>query len=434
MQKTAVLNFPPDFLWGTAASSHQVEGNNNNNDWWEWEQQGKINDGSVSGPACDHYNRFDEDFAALRRQHHNTHRLSIEWSRIEPEQGRWNKQAVKHYKAVLASLKSKGLKPMLTLHHFTNPLWLSRQGGWEQPQVVRFFKRYARFVAEELGEGIELWITINEPVVYAFESYIAGIWPPGKRDFKAAMRVLKHMLLAHAEAYHAIHSVLTDGCKVSFAKHYRIFDPFCGCSIFDRTMAYVIDFIFNRHFTKACIGGTIYPPVALFKQVPRLKNTLDYIGINYYSREMIRFTPFKPGSDFFTLITRPGAPVNFLGWEIYPYGLFRLLRKQKKYKKAIYITENGIATENDEERGRFIIEHLKQMHCAITGGIDVRGYYYWSCLDNFEWAEGFTPRFGLTHVDYKTQKRTLRGSGKLYAEIAGRGKITGDMILKTGYS
>jgi beta-glucosidase len=428
MPRHPELVFPPGFLWGTAASSHQVEGNNTNNDWWEWEEQGHINDGTVSGPACDHYRRFDKDFAALRQQHHNTHRLSLEWSRLEPEQGRWDTQAVKHYKAVLRSLQAKGLKPMLTLHHFTNPLWLSREGGWEQPQVVRLFERYTRFAAEELGKDVDLWVTINEPVVYAYESYLLGAWPPGKKDFKTAMRVLKHMLLAHAEAYHTIHSVLGDSCHVGIAKHCRVIDPFRRRSPFDRMAASCIDFILNRHFIKACMSGTIDPPVAPFKHVSRLTNTLDFIGINYYSREMLRFAPFGFCSDFFRLITKPGAPVTFLGWEIYAYGLYRLLKILKKYKKPVYITENGIATETDEERSKFIVDHLRQVHRALAEGVDVRGYYYWSAWDNFEWAEGFTPRFGLTHVDYKTQKRTLRASGRLYAEIAEKGKITGEML------
>jgi beta-glucosidase len=426
MKKTAQLAFPSGFLWGTAASAHQVEGGNTNNDWWEWEKRGKIKDNSVSGRACDHYRRFDMDFEELRRQHHNTHRLSLEWSRIEPAQGRWDAQAVRHYKAVLRSLKAKGLRPMLTLHHFTNPLWLSRQGGWEQPQVVRVFDRYTRFVAEELGEDVDLWITINEPVIYAYEGYVLGAWPPGKNNFKTAMRVLKHMLLAHAEAFHTIHTVLGDRARVGIAKHCRVIDPFRRQSPFDRMAAYYIDYILNRHFLKACINGTITPPVALFRHVPRLKNTLDYIGLNYYSREMVRFTPFVLGADSFNLITKPGAPVSFLSWEIYAYGLYRLLKILKKYKRPVYITENGMAAENDEERSRFIVDHLVQVHRAIREGVDVRGYYYWSAWDNFEWAEGFTPRFGLTHVNYKTQKRVLRASGRLFAEIAEKGKITGE--------
>jgi len=432
MPKHAKLVFPPHFLWGTAASSHQVEGHNSNNDWWQWEEQGNINDGTVSGPACDHYNRFEQDFNSLQQQHHNTHRLSLEWSRIEPEQGHWDKQAIKHYKAVISSLKNKGIKPMLTLHHFTNPLWLAKKGGWERPEVVSLFNRYTRFVVQELGEDVKVWITINEPIVYAFESYIQGIWPPGKHDFQAAMRVIKHMLLAHARAYHTIHTLLGDNCSVSFAKHYRILDPYRGCSFFDRTISCLFDFIFNRLFTGACMSGVIPPPVAWFKRVPLLKNTMDFIGINYYSREMLKFDLAKPDSLFMSFFTKPGSTVNSLGWEIYPYGLYRFLKSLKKYNKPVYITENGTTTIDDKKRSRFILDHLKQVHRAIARGIDVRGYYYWSCLDNFEWAEGLTPRFGLMHVDYKTQKRTLRQSGRLYAEIAEKGKITVEMFERIG--
>ncbi len=424
--------FPPSFLWGTAASAHQVEGNNTNNDWWEWEHRGKINDGSRSGPACDHYNRFEEDFSALRKQHHNTHRFSIEWSRIEPEKGRWDTRAVAHYKQVIRSLKSRGLTPMLTLHHFTNPLWLARMGGWENPAVVGFFERFARFAARELGKDVGLWITINEPIVYAYECYISGIGPPGKNDFSAAMRVIRHMLLAHAAAYHALHEVLGESCRVSFAKHCRVLDPYRGGSFFDRALSMCFDFMFNRLFTSACIHGVIPPPAAFFQRARRLKNTMDFIAVNYYTRELIRFDIGKADSLFMSLVTRPGAKVNSLRWEFYPYGLFRFLKRFRKYHKPVYITENGTCTPDDTERSRFMVAHLKQVHRAVSRGIDVRGYYYWSCMDNFEWAEGFTPRFGLMEVDYNTQRRTLRESGKLYAEIAGTGILTPEMMKRFG--
>ncbi|MEJ2662953.1 MAG: glycoside hydrolase family 1 protein [Spirochaetia bacterium] len=432
MPEPVSYTFPSTFLWGTAASSHQVEGGNTNNDWWEWEQRGKIKDGSRSGAACDQYHRFAQDFSALKKQHHNTHRLSLEWSRIEPEAGRWDKSAIAHYKQVIHSLKSKGLVPMVTLHHFTNPLWLMRMGGWENPGVVGLFARYARFAARELGENVDLWITINEPIVYAYESYISGIWPPGKNDFGTAMRVIRHMLSAHAAAYHAVHDVLGRTCRVGFAKHCRVLDPYRGGSFFDRLLSLGFDFIFNRLFTAACIHGVIPPPAAFFRRVRRLRNTTDFIGINYYTRELIKFDLTKADSLFISLFTRPGAKVNSLGWEFYPRGLYRFLQSLKKYRKPVYITENGTCTADDTERCRFIVAHLRQVHRAISRGIDVRGYYYWSCLDNFEWAEGFTPRFGLMEVEYTTQRRTLRGSGRLYAEIARSGGITTEMIRRFG--
>jgi beta-glucosidase len=424
--------FPSSFLWGTAASAHQVEGGNTNNDWWEWEGKGRTADGSRSGAACDHYRLFEQDFSALQKQHHNTHRFSVEWSRIEPRQGRWDKQAVAHYQRVIRSLNARGLAPMLTLHHFTNPLWLARMGGWENPRVVDLFERYARFAARELGKDVGLWITINEPVVYAYECYVSGIGPPGKNDFSAAMRVIRHMLLAHAAAYHVLHDVLGGSCRVGFAKHYRVLDPFRGGSFFDRLLSLCFDFMFNRMFPAACRSGIIPPPAAFFRRVRGLKNTMDFLAVNYYTRELIRFDISKADSFFMSMSTKPGAKVNSLGWEFYPFGLFRFLKMLGKYDKPVYITENGTCVADDTERARFIVAHLRQAHRAVSRGIDVRGYYYWSCLDNFEWAEGFTPRFGLTEVDYKTQRRTLRESGKLYAEIALNGGITREMLERFG--
>ena len=192
------LRFPKGFLWGCATAAHQVEGNNTNNNWWQWEQEGgHIKGGDVSGIACDHYNRFDSDFALAQELGHNAHRLSVEWSRIEPEEGRWDMKEVAHYRQVMESLHRHGLTPMVTLHHFTNPIWFERQGGWINPRSVELIARYSGFIAKELGDLVPFWSPINEPMVIVIGSYLFGVDPPGQQDWGAAMTASRHLLQAH---------------------------------------------------------------------------------------------------------------------------------------------------------------------------------------------------------------------------------------------
>jgi beta-glucosidase len=424
--KKTTLAFPKGFLWGTASAAHQVEGKNSNS-WTEWEKQpGRIADGKRSGRACDHYNRFDRDFANLQRLHNNTHRLSLEWSRLEPKSGKWNDKEFAHYRRVLSSLKKRGLEPMLTLHHFTNPLWFEALGAFAHPESPEIFERFTLRAAEELGGPVRLWCTINEPVVYTHHSYMLGIWPPGRTDARLAFRVLGNLLRAHARAYRALHKVLGDGIQVGIAKHFRVFDPARPLHPGDRLMAKNMDFMFNRLAILALARGVVYPPLALWSHDRSLAGTLDFIGVNYYSREFVRFRPHRPDLLFGEFVRKSGLARNSLDWEIYPHGLYRILRYCARFGLPVYITENGIATEDDAQRTAYIASHLAAAHQAIADGVDVRGYYYWSNLDNFEWEEGYTARFGLYGVDFKTRKRALRESGRRYAEIAGRNTLAID--------
>jgi beta-glucosidase len=412
------LKFPKGFLWGAAASSHQVEGHNHNS-WTEWENlPGKIADGSRSGMACDHYRRFEADCDDLKRLNHTTHRLSLEWSRLEPEPGRWDGREFEHYRKVLAALGKRGIEPMVTLHHFTNPVWFERLGAFSHDESPDMFARFAAQAAQELGAPVKLWCTINEPVIYAYFGYLSGLWPPGERDFGRTVLVLRHLLSAHALAYRALHGELGRTIKVGIAKHMRIFDPWNPRHPGDRSAARLNDFMFNRAVLIALTSGRLRPPLALRRTDPALAGTLDFIGVNYYSRELVRFRPHRPGDLFSELRTKADAPHNSLGWEIYPEGLLRVLTYCQRFGLPLYVTENGIPTENDAARVQFIAGHLKEVHRAIKHGVDVRGYYYWSALDNFEWAEGYTARFGLIDVNFKTQKRTIRESGRFLADVA----------------
>ena len=427
----SIIRFPQGFLWGTATSSHQVEGNNTNNDWWEWEKgTGHIRDGHRSELACDWWNHAEQDFDLAQEMGQNAHRLSLEWSRIEPQEGEWDDDAMARYRQMLAGLRERGLEPMVTLHHFTNPLWLVEKGGWETEAVVPLFERYATKVAEELGDLVELWSVLNEPNVYAILSYAGGRWPPGKQNLLLAFRVLSNMLLAHGQAYQAIHR-LQPRAKVGIAHAVRVFDPARPNSRLDRWAASIPDRIFNQLVLTALTEGVLAFPLTLNRKVPDLVDSADFLGVNYYTRDMVAFDASRPHELFGRRFYTEGAEMGDGGYsEVYPEGLYRLLKRLATYGKPIYITENGLPDEDDDQRPRFILTHLAAVHRAMEEGVPVKGYFHWSLVDNFEWAEGWTLRFGLIALDVETQERTVRRSGQLYGEICQAGAITQDMVRR----
>ncbi|MBI4398297.1 MAG: glycoside hydrolase family 1 protein [Candidatus Omnitrophica bacterium] len=427
MEKT--FEFPKDFLWGAATSSHQVEGNNVNNDWWQWEQNGKVKE--RSGKACDHWNRYREDFAMAKSLHHNAHRFSLEWSRIEPQEGRFSEEALLHYREVIESLRSIGLEPIVTLHHFTLPLWLAEKGGWLFAGTPDLFARYVRKVVEVVGEYVRYWITFNEPVAYVFKGYLVGEWPPAEKSYEKTIRALSHLLKGHVLAYDTIkegnRQLKRPAAQVGIAKHVLIFTPCSNKSWKDRLSVWLRNLIFNHLFIKALIRGRIFFPGFFRIQLPKAK-TLDFIGLNYYTRDFVHNEGFHIPAIFGDICTlkhhRGVGKRNFLSWEIYPKGLYQLVKEFSQYRLPLLVTENGVCMDRDEERFNFVLSHLEQLAKAVKEGAKVFGYFYWSLLDNYEWAEGYGPRFGLVEVDYATQVRTIRGSAKQFAEICKTGRIS----------
>ena len=382
-----ILKFPKNFLWGTATSAYQVEGGINNCDWTKWKD---------AGLSCDHYHRYEEDFDLAKNiLHNNAHRFSIEWSRIEPEKGKWDLKEIEHYKKVLLALNKRDLNPFVTLHHFTNPLWLVKEGGWENKKVIDYFARYAEFVVKTLGEYVDFWITINEPLVYIGQGYLDCKWPPGKKNVFKAFRVLSNMIKSH-KAAHKIIQKIDPTAKISIATHNIFFEPYKEKSFLDKLSVSLSSYFWNRYFLN------------------KVKNYLDFIGLNYYFHNIMQF-PFKTKDH--------NGLSSDLGWEIYPKGIYYVLKELQRYKKPIYIMENGIADAKDKYCSKFIIDHLKWVHKAIQEGIDVRGYFHWSLIDNFEWAEGFKPRFGLIAVDYNTLQRTPYRAAEVYGKICQNNSI-----------
>ncbi len=388
------------FLWGAATSSHQVEGDNVNNDWWEWEH--KTAGACRSGKACDHYNRFREDFEWAQKLGHNAHRLSIEWSRVENKRGNWNQREINHYREVLEDLKEREMSTFVTLHHFTNPLWLARLGGWRSSRSPDFFARYVKTVADNLGHLVDYWVTINEPIVYATQSYWRGKWTPRKRSLWGWRKVVKNMARAHKKAYRIIHRSY-EQARVGVAKNLIAYVPDNEKRWLDKASVRFLDFWFNRYFYQ--LTGKHH----------------DFIGVNYYFCERKKFSVKPP----FIVNREWSGERSDIGWPIKPKGLTQVLLGLNKLKRPVFVTENGIADAEDKRRAEYVRSHLRAIESAQKKGVDVRGYLHWSLLDNFEWDKGFSPRFGLLEVDYRTMERRPRLSAYVYKGIidAASGKL-----------
>lgn len=417
---TKNIEFSDDFLFGTATASLQIEGGDENNNWYRWCELKRIKDNSHCRIANDHWNRTEEDTALLSDLGCNAHRLSLEWSRIEPEKGRFDHDAITHYIDEIQDLKSHGIDPMVTLYHFSLPLWFEDQGGWKNPESIKLFERYTDYVVRNLGGIVSKWITINEPNVYLVATYISGDFPPGrvfdKKSYKTAAR---HLIYAHIISYKKIHEISNNLQKnntlVSAAFHVRVFQPEN-----DKFLSKVSASMYDKWFHLVFMDGMIRGDLSLLgiKKNPYGKGQYaDFIGLNYYSRDIVK-VDFNPFTFYGKLTLKKDCRVNDLGWEIYPKGIYEVcMRFWNEYKLPVFITENGICDENDEKRKSFIADHLFYLNKAIKDGVDVRGYYHWTLMDNFEWHEGDSVKFGLYHVDYDTQVRTLRKSGEFYRGI-----------------
>ena len=428
------LRFPAGFLWGAATSAHQVEGGNTANDWWRFEQRkGAIRGERSSGDACRHWELFDEDFARAASDGHNAHRLSLEWSRLEPARGQFDPGAVAHYHDVLASLKRHGLTPIVTLHHFTNPVWVADSGGWEVRDTVDRFEAFVHFCAKEFGSEVDWWCTVNEPEVYAFRGWSEGLWPPAVRDDSRALSVIANQLEAHGRAYRVLKAedrADADGdgiaARIGFAKHYTQLEPQRAWNPLDHLQAYFENRVFIEAVERAAVDGTIDLAIPgarrVHRELPELKGALDWYGLNYYTRWMVRSLSPKPH------VARPGAPHTDLDWELWPEGFERALVHAGSYGLPVLVTENGVADEQDALRPWAIVGFVEAMHRAIERGVRVLGYLHWSLLDNFEWADGFHGRFGLYAVDFDRDERprTRRASAEVYARIARANALRAD--------
>ncbi len=447
-----VLKFPDNFKWGSATSAHQVEGGNHN-DWTEWEKSEERVKGLklkglnpadfISGQACDSYNRYEEDFDIAKKLNQNIHRFSIEWSRIEPEEGKFDFEAIKHYQRLVKALRGRGIEPMITLWHFTNPIWFAGKGGWLNSKAPEYFTRYAKYVVDNLKDEVGLWITFNEALtVYAGYTKLSATWPSRDRGIWNFFKTRRNITKAHIFAYQEIKRLYGS------MSH----NPLLQRASASQNGATLCNAEASHNVAVGITENNVYVPdaknlgVTLMRRLyRRFRNFYffkehtphyDFIGLNYY--HISRKPYFGEKNE---IIPRQDLMTE-MNWEIYPKGIFHVLKDLSKFKKPIYITENGIADGTDKLREKFIKEHLRWIWQAIQDGVDVRGYMYWSLLDNFEWAEGFKPRFGLVEVDpvrgregsqrvsasngvdYATLERKIRPSAYEYAKICASNSLS----------
>ncbi|MFN2120975.1 MAG: glycoside hydrolase family 1 protein [Anaerolineales bacterium] len=425
---SATYHFPRGFLWGTATAAHQVEGNNTNNQWWAWEQGGHTD--GTSGLACDWWGgRWREDFDRAAESGQSAHRLSVEWSRIQPSPDRWDQDAIEHYRTMLRGLRDRGMTAMVTLHHFTDPLWLTELGAWETEAVVPLFERFAERVVEALKEYCTLWCTINEPNVYAILGYVTGNMPPGTGGLRKAVTVQANMVRAHAAAFRAIHRIQPEA-RVGYALHYRPmlarrrwFPP-------DVILRRVVDRTFNLAFPSAISTGVLRSPVGNAR-VAEATGTQDYCGLNYYTRPTVWFDLSQPQDYFAQLGNAPGDDLSeHAAIANIPRGLYDSIAwLVRSYPDVpIIITENGVESTDDSIRPRYIAQHLHQVWRAVNFNWQVKGYLHWTLVDNFEWERGWSHRFGLWALDEVTQKRSKRPSADLYADICRTNSLSAEMV------
>ncbi len=445
------MPFPADFAWGAATSSYQIEGavqeDGKGPSIWDTfsHTPGKIANGDTGDVACDHYHRWADDVDLMASYGLNAYRFSVSWPRIQPDgRGAPNRRGVDFYSRLVDRLLENGIRPALTLNHWDIPQALQDDGGWQNRDMVERFADYAAIMYDALGDRVAWWITHNEPWIISALGYRIGIHAPGARDVEAELRTSHHLLLSHGaavEAYRASGSAAPIGITLNLLPTYPQAD-----TDRDRRAAVLSDGYTNRWYLDPVFRGA-YPADMLeyFGErfsldwirdgdLARASRPIDFLGVNYYSRRIVRAPREDESAEFAWVVrteTTTGIPTSDLGWEMTPETFLELLIRLKQEYEApvIYITENGCSLRDeiapdggvhDPRRIAFFDGHLRVLETAIERGVDVRGYFAWSLLDNFEWAEGYGPRFGITYVDYPTQRRIPKDSAAWYRDVIAR--------------
>ncbi len=447
--------FPHDFTWGVATAAYQIEGavqeDGRGPSIWDTfaHTPGKIQDGSTGDIACDHYHRYRQDVALMQSLGVNAYRFSMSWSRVLPTgRGTVNEKGLDFYERLVDELLGKQIEPVVTLYHWDLPQALYDQGGWQVRSTAQAFAEYTEVVVRRLGDRVKYWITLNEPWVSAVLGHFTGEHAPGERDLGAAVRVAHHLLLAHGWAIPRIRQHATrSGTECGITLSLQYVEPAQETEeAHEAAQSY--EMFVNRWFLDPLFKGK-YPEPLMPSFAPHLTieahdwniiaAPIDFLGINYYHRSLVQgmIVNNEIGSPAFTFSRAPDAQYTEMGWEVYPQGLYRLLTSvQQEYQlPKIYITENGAAfvdhveeangeaVIHDPDRLHYVQAHIVAVQQAINAGVPVAGYFVWSLIDNFEWAFGYTKRFGLVYVDYPTQRRLLKDSGRWYQQF-----LRGDVV------
>lgn len=441
-ESIAPLSFPPGFLWGTACAGHQVEGDNVHSNWWQWEQLGQVHDGTRSGRACDYWNRWRDDHALMQSYGHNVLRLGVEWARLEPRRGEFDSDATARYRAMLEDLQSRGMKVCLTLNHWVLPEWFAAAGGWLNDDAIACWERFVTHVALSMGDLVDLWVTLNEPMVPVLAGYLAAHHPPCRVAPLEAGRVFAQLLYAHARAYHLLHALVKrtpDGAppQVGIATAYQAVETYHHHGLrkwAEAPLARLIARISFGAWDRSLATGRVAAPFGYGQQIPGLRGSVDWIGVNYYMRISARLgrgtlSNVKVGG----YVIPPGIEATEMGWQIYPPGFYDVLMQvQRNFRKPIYVTENGCCDSGDEVRRRYLLSHWAQMQRALRHGCDLRGYMLWTFIDNFEWREGFAKKLGVMAMDHDDPelRRVPRPSAEMYREVIAANAVTPEIVAR----
>jgi beta-glucosidase len=401
--------FPADFVFGVATSAYQVEGHIEN-DWSEWERAGKLKEPHARcGRGVDHWNRFDEDLGLVKAVGATAFRISLEWARIEPEPGKFDREAVERYRERLLAMKAAGVRPVVTLHHFTHPTWFAKVSPWHTTDCLEIWRRYAK-VCAELLEGLDaLVITFNEPMVLLFGGYIAR-----------AMLALANLVRCHVIAREEIRA-RSPNAELGISQNTLVFAPERAWHPLDRAVARMASWNYNHALLSALVSGKLRLQIpgtgSINVEIEGARDSTEFVGMNYYTRAHIKFITRKP---FIVFGYRDPSKrgLTDIGWEEYPEGFGQMLLEMKRYKLPVWVTENGIDDRQGHRRSSYLHDHWQRLLDARDRGVDVRGYLYWSLLDNFEWLEGWGPRFGLYRVDFETLERTPTPACDYFRQVA----------------
>lgn len=447
--KQTTFTFPEDFLWGAATASYQIEGACTEDGRGEsiWDRfsntPGKVLNGDTGSVACDHYHRWREDIDLMKALGLTAYRFSIAWPRVLPAgRGRVNEPGLDFYSRLVDALLEAGIEPMATLYHWDLPQVLQDEGGWPRRATAEAFVQYSDLVTRTLGDRIQKWVTFNEPWVIAWLGHLTGDHAPGHQDVDEMLATAHHLLLAHGMAVPIIRQN-SPGAEVGIVLNYAPFTA-ASHSPADRAAAWLGDGHINRWYLDPLVGRG-YPAdvAALFARpmdfiqpgdMETIAVPIDFLGINYYTRAIARDTT-TPESENLPVAVTANEEHTEMGWEVYPPGLAETLaRIHFDYRfPAYYITENGAAFVDtvtadghvhDDRRVAYLEAHLVSAAKGIDIGVPLRGYFAWSLLDNFEWAHGYSKRFGLVYVDYDSQQRIVKDSGRYYANVIAQNGVT----------
>lgn len=419
-------SWPKDFLWGTATAAFQVEGTNAPSNWTMWEESvdakgvPRIKDAQRVGKSCDHLNLYADDIKNMNSDLGcNSYRFSVAWSRVEPEEGKFDQNAIDHYSKMIDACLENGVEPMVTFHHFSHPLWFEKKGSFERQENIHYFHRFAKKLFQNYSDRVTYWCTHNECAPFATMGWGLGVFPPGVNAPKHMGNVLLNLMRSHSGLYHLLKAEdNASKVQVGLVKNIFQFDPWSRWNPVHWLICNYVDEIYNESLIGTIRDGHFriraFPLLSMDVSMPEAKGATDFIGLNYYSQLLINL---RRGADPFSNWKREGQIMTDFPYATYPEGFYRAIKRISQLNKPIIVTENGIPDNQDDRREDWIVRYVYAMKKAMSEGIDIRGYHYWSLLDNFEWAEGYDMRFGLYEVNFETQERKLREGAKCYGRI-----------------